>query len=64
MWLRKYLYVVVILIISGVLYGGVLPGLVSSPDTILVIIGIAVALMWPAVVVNFIYRQYKKVFKK
>lgn len=63
MWLRFYLYCVVLLILSGVLYGGVLPNLVSSKDTLLVLLGITGALVWPALVVTFVYRQIKKKIK-
>lgn len=63
MWLRFYLYCVVLLILSGVLYGGILPNLVSSKDTLLVLVGIAGALVWPALVVTFVYRQIKKKIK-
>ena len=63
MWLRFYLYCVVFLILSGVLYGGILPNLVSSKDTLLVLLGIAGALVWPALVVTFVYRQIKKKIK-
>lgn len=63
MWLRFYLYCVVLLILSGVLYGGILPNLVSSNDTLLVLLGIAGALVWPALVVTFVYRQIKKKIK-
>jgi len=37
--------------------------MVSANDTILVFIGIAGALVWPALVVTFVYRQFKKKFK-
>ncbi|MGQ6545455.1 hypothetical protein ACUND2_22580 [Serratia sp. IR-2025] len=60
MWLRFYLYCVALLIISGVLYGGVLPNMVSSKDTVMVLLGIAGGLVWPALVVTFVYRQIKK----
>lgn len=63
MWLRFYLYCVVLLIISGVLYGGLLPNMVSSNDTVMVVLGIAGALVWPALVVTFVYRQIKKKIK-
>lgn len=63
MWLRFYLYCVVLLIISGVLYGGILPNMVSSKDTVMVVLGIAGALVWPALVVTFVYRQIKKKIK-
>lgn len=63
MWLRFYLYCVVLLILSGVLYGGILPNLVSSKDTLLVLLGITGALVWPALVVTFVYRQIKKKIK-
>lgn len=63
MWLRFYLYCVVLLILSGVLYGGILPNLVSSNDTLLVLLGIAGALVWPALVATFVYRQIKKKIK-
>ena len=63
MWLRFYLYCVVLLILSGVLYGGLLPNMVSSKDTVMVMLGIAGALVWPALVVTFVYRQIKKKIK-
>lgn len=63
MWLRFYLYCVALLIISGVLYGGVLPNMVSSKDTVMVLLGIAGGLVWPALVVTFVYRQIKKKIK-
>lgn len=63
MWLRFYLYCVALLIISGVLYGGILPNMVSSKDTVMVVLGIAGALVWPALVVTFVYRQIKKKIK-
>lgn len=63
MWLRFYLYCVVLLLLSGVLYGGLLPNMVSSKDTVMVVLGIAGALVWPALVVTFIYRQIKKKIK-
>lgn len=62
-YLKLYLYGVVILLLSGVLYGGLLPSMVSAQDTVLVFIGIAGALVWPALVVTFVYRQFKKKFK-
>ena len=62
-YVKLYLYGVVILLLSGVLYGGLLPSMVSANDTILVFIGIAGALVWPALVVTFVYRQFKKKFK-
>lgn len=63
MWLRFYLYCVALLIISGVLYGGVLPNMVSSKNTVMVLLGIAGGLVWPALVVTFVYRQIKKKIK-
>lgn len=63
MWLRFYLYCVVLLLLSGVLYGGLLPNMVSSKDTVMVLLGIAGALVWPALVVTFVYRQIKKKIK-
>ena len=63
MWLRFYLYCVVLLLLSGVLYGGLLPNMVSSKDTVIVVLGIAGALVWPALVVTFVYRQIKKKIK-
>lgn len=62
-YLKLYLYGVVILLLSGVLYGGLLPSLVSSKDTVMVLLGIAGGLVWPALVVTFVYRQIKKKIK-
>ena len=63
MWLRFYLYCVVLLLLSVILYGGLLPNMVSSKDTVMVVLGIAGALVWPALVVTFVYRQIKKKIK-
>lgn len=62
-YLKLYLYAVIILLVSGGLYGGLLPSMISAQDTVLVFIGIAGALVWPALVVTFVYRQLKKKFK-
>lgn len=57
-----YLRVVVALIIAMVLYGGLLPHLVSAKDTILVLIGIASALIYPAFAGKYLLKHYRKTF--
>jgi len=60
MWLRLYLYVVLALIITGILYVGILPSMVSSAVTLFVIVGIAAGFIWPALVVWFFTKRVRK----
>lgn len=48
--MKIYLYVMAVLIISAILYGGILPNMVSAPDTFAVIIGGFCAITWPVLV--------------
>lgn len=58
--LTFYIRIVIVLLITLVLYGGVLPGMVSAADTILVLCGIAAALIWPALAGTYIVKHYRK----
>ncbi len=60
MWLRVYLQAVLAVIISLFLYGGLLPRMVSAPDTLLVLAGFALALIWPALLVWFFRKRVRK----
>ncbi len=60
MWLRVYLQAVLAVIISFFLYGGLLPRMVSAPDTLLVLAGFALALIWPALLVWFFRKRVRK----
>lgn len=58
--LTFYLRIVVVFMITLVLYGGVLPSMVSEPDTVLVLCGIAAALIWPALAGKYLFKHYRK----
>ena len=45
--MKLYLYVMAVLIVTAILYGGILPNMVSAPDTVSVIIGGFCAITWP-----------------
>lgn len=60
MWIRLYLYVVLALILTGILYVGILPSMVSSSFTLSVIVGIAAVVVWPALVVWFFTKRVRK----
>lgn len=53
LWVRLYIYVVLCLIVSLVLYVWLLPNMISSDSTILVLLGVLLALIYPAFAVVF-----------
>lgn len=63
MWLRLYLMALVAIVISLVLYVGLLPKMVSARDSLAVVGGIFIALAWPAFVVMFFRKRVRKLFK-
>ena len=63
MWLRLYLMALVAVILSLLLYVGLLPTMVSARDSLAVVGGIFIALAWPAFVIIFFYKRVRKLFK-
>lgn len=63
MWLRLYLMALVAIIISLVLYVGLLPKMISASDSIAVLGGIFIALVWPAFVIFFFRKRVRKLLK-
>ena len=53
LWVRLYIYAVLCLIVSLVLYVWLLPNMISSNSTILVLLGVLLALIYPAFAVVF-----------
>lgn len=58
--LSFYIRIIFVLMITFVLYGGVLPNMVSAPDTVSVLLGIALALLWPALAVSYMIKHFRK----
>ncbi|EAT1308158.1 hypothetical protein EX399_10265 [Salmonella enterica] len=50
-WMRLYVSVVLCLVASLVLYVGLLPQMISSNSTTLVLLGVLLALIYPALVI-------------
>lgn len=63
MWLRLYLMALVATIMSLVLYVVVLPKMISAADSIAVVVGIFIALAWPAFIFVFFRKRVRKVIK-
>lgn len=63
MWFKLYFKVLIALLLTGAMYGVLLPNAVSAQDSILVVIGIFGALAWPAFVVLYFRKELRK-FKK
>ena len=63
MWLRLYLMALVAVILSLLLYVGLLPKMVSARDSLAVVGGIFIALAWPAFVIIFFYKRVRKLLK-
>lgn len=57
LWVRLYIYVVLCLIVSLVLYVWLLPNMISSDSTILVLLGVLLALIYPAFAVVFFVKK-------
>lgn len=57
-----YFRIVIIVAIALILYGGVLPHMVSARDTLLVLLGIVLALVYPALAGKYIWKHYRKTF--
>lgn len=64
LWVRLYIYVVLCLIVSLVLYVWLLPNMISSDSTILVLLGVLLALIYPAFAVVFFREKTRKLINK
>lgn len=63
-WVRLYIYVVLCLIVSLVLYVWLLPNMISSDSTILVLLGVLLALIYPAFAVVFFREKTRKLINE
>lgn len=61
LWVRLYIYVVLCLIVSLVLYVWLLPNMISSDSTILVLLGVLLALIYPAFAVVFFREKIREI---
>lgn len=61
LWVRLYIYVVLCLIVSLVLYVWLLPNMISSDSTILVLLGVLLALIYPAFAVVFFRKKTQEI---
>ena len=60
MWLKIYIKALIAVMLTGFMYGYLLPAAVSAQDSLAVVAGIFGALAWPTVVVIFFRRQLRK----
>lgn len=64
LWVRLYIYVVLCLIVSLVMYVWLLPNMISSDSTILVLLGVLLALIYPAFAVVFFREKTRKLINE
>ncbi len=64
LWVRLYIYVVLCLIVSLVLYVWLLPNMISSDSTILVLLGVLLALIYPALAGVFFREKTRKLINE
>lgn len=64
LWGRLYIYAVLCLIVSLVLYVWLLPNMISSNSTILVLLGVLLALIYPAFAVVFFREKTRKLINE
>ncbi len=64
LWVRLYIYAVLCLIVSLVLYVWLLPNMISSDSTILVLLGVLLALIYPAFAVVFFREKTRKLINE
>ncbi len=60
-WLRAYAWALVCVLASLILYVGLLPRMISSDSSVLVLLGIFIALLYPAGVVRFFSKYIKEI---
>ncbi len=64
LWVRLYIYAVLCLIVSLVLYVWLLPNMISSNSTILVLLGVLLALIYPVFAVVFFREKTRKLINE
>ena len=64
LWVRLYIYAVLCLIVSLVLYVWLLPNMISSNSTILVLLGVLLALIYPAFAVVVFREKTRKLINE
>ncbi|HAN2640136.1 TPA: hypothetical protein ACSG64_000108 [Escherichia coli] len=62
-WFRAYMWALVCVLISIILYAGLLPRMISSDSSFLVLLGIFIAMLYPAGVVR-LFSKYTKEIKQ
>ncbi|EHL7661541.1 hypothetical protein KE085_000812 [Escherichia coli] len=62
-WFRAYMWALVCVLVSLILYVGLLPRMISSDSSFLVLPGIFVALLYPAGVVRFFSNYIKAIME-
>ncbi|HBP9348819.1 TPA: hypothetical protein L6794_003877 [Escherichia coli] len=60
-WFRTYMWALVCVLISLILYAGLLPRMISSDSSFLVLLGIFIALLYPAGVVRFFSKYIEEI---
>lgn len=58
------IWAIIFLMITALMYGVVLPNAVSAQDSIIVVLGLIVCIMWPVAAGRIIYLTVKKRIKK
>ena len=53
-WFRAYMWALVCVLVSLILYAGLLPRMISSDSSFLVLLGIFIAMLYPAGVVRLL----------
>lgn len=64
LWVRLYICAVLCLIVSLVLYVWLLPNMISSNSTILVLLGVLLSLIYPAFAVVFFREKTRKLINE
>lgn len=60
-WFRAYMWALVCVIVSLILYAGLLPRMISSDSSFLVLLGIFIAMLYPAGVVRLFSKYIKEI---
>lgn len=60
-WFRAYMWALVCVLISIILYAGLLPRMISSDSSFLVLLGIFIAMLYPASVVRLFSKYIKEI---
>ena len=60
-WFRAYMWALVCVLFSLILYAGLLPRMISSDSSFLVLLGIFIATLYPAGVVRLFSKYIKEI---